>query len=250
MKPQSLAILFLLFSTYSFSSEEIIQKKYYTINYNEEHEVPNWVSYELDQEMLRNCTKRRNNFRPDPEVSTGTATNDDYKGTGLDRGHLVPAGDMKFSKFAMTETFYFSNMTPQPGKFNRGRWSQLENLIRSWAFLYEKIWIVTGPILREGLPSIGKLNHVSVPDQYFKVILRKDGESFSGIGFIMATDIPFPELDQYATSINEIESLAGFDFFQFIDDLEEEKIESEIELVKWDFAGTFEYLPCQTVDNL
>lgn len=44
----------------------------------------------------------------------------DYRGSGYDRGHQVPAADCKFSQEAMNETFYLSNMCPQVGDgFNR-----------------------------------------------------------------------------------------------------------------------------------
>lgn len=236
---------FLFLSLSAFSSEELIKKKYYTLNYNEDHEVANWVSYELNHDRLQNCAKRADNFRPDPQVSTGSAVDLDYKGSGYDRGHLVPAGDMKINKEAMSETFFFSNMTPQPSKFNRGQWSQLENLMRAWGLKYKKIWIVTGPILHNALPMIGKKNNVSVPEDYFKVIIRQNGSGYEGIGFVMNVDVPYNELKAYVTTINEVEKLSGFDFFQFLDEKIEETVEGKVEVSNWDFSGKFAYLPCR-----
>jgi endonuclease G len=231
----------LIFSTSAFSSEEIIHKKFFTLNYNEEHEVANWVSYELDEVKLQNCVKRTDSFRADPDVSTGSAVDDDYKGSGFDRGHLVPAGDMKFHKDAMRETFVFSNMTPQPANFNRGKWGVLENLMRSWGAKYKKIWIVTGPVLRNGLPAIGKKNQVSVPDEYFKVIVRQSGSSYEGMAFLMPTNVPSPDLKSYVVTIDAVEEATGFDFFTFVS----EKVEQTSDFAKWDFSGKFDYFPCR-----
>ena len=243
-------LILTVFWTYSvYSAEEIIQHKYYTLNYNEDHEVANWVSYELDHDRIRNCVKRKNNFRIDPLVSTGSAEASDYKGSGFDRGHLVPAGDMKFNAEAMSETFYFSNMSPQPGPFNQGRWSQLEHLIRAWALKYKKIWIVTGPILAPNLPTIGKRNQVSVPEEYYKVILRKEGKNYKGMAFLMHTNVPYRDLTSYATSIDHVEELSGFDFFQFLSK-EQEYVEREVDLNGRDFAAKFDYLPCRTLVEL
>lgn len=245
MRPNPKIILsLLLFSTYAFSSEEIIRKKSYTLNYNEEHEVANWVSYELDEIKLQNCVKRTDSFRPDPDVSTGSAVDADYKGSGFDRGHLVPAGDMKFHKDAMRDTFVFSNMTPQPANFNRGKWGTLENLMRAWGAKYKKIWIVTGPVLRNDLPAIGKQNKVSVPDEYFKVIVRQSGSSYEGMAFLMPTSVPGPDLKSYVVSIDEVEEATGFDFFSFVD----ESVEKKSDMTKWDFSGKFEYFPCQALE--
>lgn len=245
----NLLILFFIYSCLALSSEEIIQHKYYTLNYNEDHEVANWVSYELDHERIQNCVKRKNNFRIDPLVSTGSAEAADYKGSGYDRGHLVPAGDMKFNALAMSETFFFSNMAPQPGPFNQGRWSQLEHLIRAWALKYNKIWIVTGPILIPNLPTIGKRNQISVPEEYYKVILRREGKSYKGIAFIMHTNVPYRDLAAYTTSIDQVEELSGFDFFQFLNK-DQEFAEREIDLKSWDFNAKFDYLPCRTLVEL
>ena len=242
---KTLPTLILCFLSYAFASEEIIQKKYYTLNYNEDHEVANWVSYTLEKNQLRNCAQRKNDFRPDPQVSTGSATLRDYKGSGFDRGHLIPAGDMKLSAQAMSETFFLSNMSPQPGKFNQGKWSHLENLIRAWAFNYEKIWLYTGPVLVKGLQVIGVDNDVSVPELYFKVVLRKEGNSYKGIAFLMETTVPHNDLSAYVVSINEVEELTGHDFFSFLDDSIEEQVESQREKRDWNFNARFEYLPCQ-----
>lgn len=245
MKNIKLFILLLSFPLLASAREEIIKRKYYTLSYNEDHEVANWVSYELEKKNLQNCTKRTNSFRIDPNISTGSATPNDYANSGYDRGHLVPAGDMKISAEAMRDTFFMSNMTPQPGKFNQGRWSQLETLMRAWAFNYQKIWIVTGPVLEKGLPTMGRDNQVSIPDKYFKVILRQNGNSYTGIAFLMETSVPHANLRAYATSINEVEEIAQLDFFQFLDNRIEEQVEGSFDVKNWDFNAKFEYLPCQ-----
>jgi len=240
-----LSLLFLLSLHTALAAEEIIKRKHYTLSYNEDHEVANWVAYELDHSKIQNCVKRTNSFKPDPLVSTGSAVASDYKGSGFDRGHLVPAGDMKFSKEAMSDTFYFSNMTPQPPRFNQVIWARLENLMRSWALAYNKIWIVTGPILKDNLPVMGNINRISIPESYFKVILRKTATSYEGIAFIMSTNASNNELRQYVTSINQVEELSNNDFFKFLNESEEE-VEENFDLAKWDFTGKFGYLPCRT----
>ena len=240
-----LSLLFLVSLQSVIASEEIIKRKHYTLSYNESHEVANWVAYELDHFKIQNCVKRTNSFKPDPLVSTGSAVASDYKGSGFDRGHLVPAGDMKFSKEAMSDTFYFSNMTPQPPRFNQVIWARLENLMRSWALAYSKIWIVTGPILKDNLPVMGDRNRISIPESYFKVILRKTESSYEGIGFIMSTNASNNELKEYVTSINEVEELSNQNFFEFLDG-PNEAIEGKYDISKWDFTGKFQYLPCRT----
>ncbi len=247
-------LAWLLFPFLSFASdtplahspldEELINRDHYSLSYNEKHEVANWVAYSLDHYKLQNCVQRKNSFRIDPLITTGSASPTDYINSNYDRGHLLPAGDMKFDKSAMRDTFVMSNMTPQPAKFNRGRWSNLETLIRAWALKYKKIWIVTGPVLTEKLPTIGNANRVSIPTDYYKAILREDNEGYKGIGFLMNVEVPFNETEAYAVSINKIEELSGVDFFPFLNDQVEEEIEDNRNFVDWDFKANFNYLPC------
>lgn len=96
-------------STVHVVKGEFIQHQFYSISYSEEHEQQNPVA------------KRKDNFRSDHMISTGSAESADYKGSGYDRGHLCPAKDMESSITAMSESFYMSNMSPQHPSFNRGR---------------------------------------------------------------------------------------------------------------------------------
>jgi endonuclease G len=107
--------------------------------------------------------------------------------------------------------------------------------------------IVTGPILENNLPTIGQQNRVSVPREYYKVVLKKVGDSYQGIGFLISADAPYADLSLYALSINEIEAKSGIDFFPFLNDGEEEDIENQKGLTEWDFKAKFEYLPCSSI---
>ncbi|MFY7992665.1 MAG: DNA/RNA non-specific endonuclease [Bacteriovoracaceae bacterium] len=225
----------------SIFDEEIIEHKYYTLSYSEPHEVSRWISYTLELFQLQNCVNRTNSFKVDPLVRTGSATQADYQGSGFDRGHLLPAGDMKWNKTAMQETFYFSNMTPQPANFNRGKWGTLEELVRAWVLKYKKLWIVTGPVLKDNLAVIGP-QQVVVPEQYYKVILRQEGKKYLGIGLLISTDVPHSDIKSYTTSINHIEAITNIDFFPF---LETESIEDEVDYSKWDFKAKFSYPTCE-----
>jgi len=89
---------------------QIIHNKYYTLSYNKQYKQANWVCYKLTSQMLKNKTGRTDDFRPDAEAGAGADTPEDYKNSGYHRGHLCPAGDMKFSAEAMSETFVMTNI--------------------------------------------------------------------------------------------------------------------------------------------
>ena len=213
------------------SEGEIIKHKYYTFSYNEDHEQANWVHYKLDPNFLKGTTPRINSFRPDPYVSTKSAELSDYKGSGYDRGHLAPAGDMKYSRETMIESFYMSNMSPQNPSFNRGVWRRLEETIREWGKSSE-IFISTAGVLNiENLGSIGG-NKVTIPSKYYKVIYSPEKKSM--VGFLLSNRGSSSELKSFVVSIDSIESITGIDFFHELPDEIENELESKINLEHWE----------------
>ncbi|MBI4722685.1 MAG: DNA/RNA non-specific endonuclease [Candidatus Stahlbacteria bacterium] len=209
------------------SQDDIVKHTAYTLKYNEPYEQAEWVAYKLTAERVKGIAKRTDDFRSDPMVKTGSAELSDYKNSGYDRGHLAPAGDMKWSETAMYESFYMSNMSPQMPGFNRGIWKKLEDQVRDWAVENEEIYIVTGPILEAGLSTIGK-NKVGVPNYFYKVILDYKKPEFKGIGFVLPNQSSQYPLESYTVSIDSVEALTGIDFFPAIPDSLENVIESSL----------------------
>jgi endonuclease G len=209
----------------------------YSLSYNEIHEQANWVAYELTKEKTNKQFERTNKFIIDPKIKTKSANDKDYKGSGYDRGHLAPASDMGYSKITMGESFYYSNMSPQLPGFNRGIWKRLEELVRTWAVENNNVYIVTGPILTNGLPTIGT-NNVSIPLNYYKVILDYTEPSIKGIGFIMPNNSSNEPLQNYAVSIDSIEKFIGIDFFPMLPDDQEDIIEKTLCIKCWDWKSS------------
>jgi endonuclease G, mitochondrial len=208
------------------TNDDIIEHTYFTLKYNEEHEQAEWVAYKLKREDLEKPkNKRKNNFRPDPKVATFSAHPKDYYKSGYDRGHLAPAGDFSWSVTAMDETFYMSNMSPQHPGLNRGIWKDLEEKIREWAKRDSELYIITGPVLKPGLKSIGK-NKVSVPEIYYKVILDIQEPEIKGAGFLFYNEKTHKDLSEFIVTIDSVENLTGLDFFPSLPDSLEEAIES------------------------
>ena len=218
------------------AQDNIITHTGYSFVYSEPHEQALWVAYELTAEETAKSFDRTDRFQPDPAVSSGTAGDADYAGSGFDRGHLAPAADMGWSSKAMEESFYYSNMSPQSPSFNRGIWKKLEELVRTWAVEYKAVYITTGPVLRAGLPAIGP-NRVSVPEYYYKVILDNRGPEVKAVGFLMANQSSSADLRSLAISIDQVEQATGIDFFPLLEDEVEEKVEREVCVPCWKWFG-------------
>lgn len=229
------------------SDHERRDYEYYSICYRESYEQAEWSAYCLTKEHLVKNASRSDDFRPDPEISTGSATLADYKGSGYDRGHLSPAADFSFDKNAMSETFYMSNMSPQAGSFNRGIWKDLESTVREWAEEFGRVYVVSGPVLDKPASeyeSIGK-DKVSVPQYYYKVLLAPlyadeddaktpdDAKDVIAIGFIFPNEKCAGTIFDYAASIDEVEKRTGLDFFYELEDSVENKVEAETDTAEW-----------------
>ncbi|MEN9512133.1 MAG: hypothetical protein RLZZ370_1952 [Bacteroidota bacterium] len=206
--------------------DQIVRHTGFTLCYNETHEQAAWVAYDLTAREAAGGYERTDKFLPDPNVQTGSAAAADYANSGFDRGHLAPAGDMGWSSTTMAESFYYSNMSPQHPSFNRGIWKKLEEQVRAWANADSVLYVVTGPVLSEGLPTIGP-NMVSVPKYYYKVLLDYHKPGFKAIGFVLPNSPSSLPLSSFAVSVDSVERLTGIDFFPALPDGAEDLLESD-----------------------
>ena len=187
----------------------------FTLSYHEAWEQPLWVAYILrGSDLNQPWSERRNNFRPDPEVPTGSSTPDDYRGSGYDRGHLAPFADFAWNAEQADETFLMSNVSPQDRAFNQGVWRELEEVVREWARRDGRLYVVSGPVISlPPLKTIGRRNRIPVPAAYFKVLLDLEGDEQKGIGFLLPNAPSDRPLLDYAVPIDSVEATLGYDFF-------------------------------------
>lgn len=198
---------------HAFTADCIKSYTGFDLGYNEKYEQASWVAYVLTSKEVKSGTiKRTDNFRADTSISTGSANLADYKGSGYDRGHLAPAGDMKWNPKAMSESFLMSNMSPQAPSFNRGIWRSLESSVRDWATEKDSLYVITGPLLGSIDTLIG-LNEVGVPDSYFKVLVDLSPPDHSMIAFLLPNARSSEELIQFAISVDSLEIVSGYNFF-------------------------------------
>ncbi len=219
---------------------QLIIREGYALLHDGNKKVPLWVSYHLTKEDLEGTTGRTDNFRPDPKLPEGKrAELSDYKGSGYDRGHMAPAGDMKRSKKVMSESFYLSNMCPQEAGLNRYKWRILEEKTRGFTLAKGESWIITGPVFMDidgdgNKDCLGKIgtNKVWAPTHFYKIIVTKNGE-IKAISFLMPNKKPARDIEDYQVPIDSIEKITGLDFLSELPD----NIENVIEAKKPGLAG-------------
>lgn len=213
--------------------EQILYRTGYTVSYNSVTKLPNWVSWQLTADKTDGENERKSvKFFEDNEVPMERATPADYKNSGYDRGHMCPAGDNKWDRTAMRESFLMTNVCPQVHSLNAGDWNSLEQACRSWAVKYGSVYIVCGPILYRGEHQTIGLHKVVVPDAFFKVVLRM-GASPKAIGFIYRNTNNNRPWGDYVNSVDEVERITGYDFFPALSDDIEKRVEASANLNDW-----------------
>lgn len=196
-------------------SEQILKRTGYTVSYNADLRIPNWVIWHLTAEHVKGTVNRPggNTWHEDEMVSFPKATYEDYKNSGWSRGHMCPAGDCKWDEQVMYESFLFTNCCPQHANLNSGIWNQIEMSSRRWAEKYGDVYIVCGPILyNQEHKTIGP-NKVVVPEAFFKVVICFIEGKPEGIGYICKNQKEDNKRSSYVNTIKEVERVTGFTFF-------------------------------------
>lgn len=209
---------------------ENVSHAFFRLGYSEDWEQARWVSYFSSSGHSLGVVKRRDDFRVDTSVTTGSAKLSDYYKSGFDRGHLAPAHDFSWSGSALSETFLMSNMSPQTASFNRGIWLSLENKVRDITAMGNELVIVVGPIVEEADSTIGE-SKVKVPSRFFKAFIARSNTSpqapWQGVGYVLKNSSEKQSLESAIVSIDSIEEITGLDLFGALDDSIESQVEQQ-----------------------
>lgn len=212
--------------------DHIIAHLAYTLSFDDKDHIPYWVAYTLTAAHLSQpVASRTEDFRPDND-NPASATLQDYRRSGYDRGHLAPAYDMRWSSQAMSESFLLSNITPQDHGFNEHIWADLENAVRIWARQCSVVYVVTGPVLTDNMESIGP-DQVAVPEYFYKAVLSSDGANASCIGFIIPNRNLHETFWKYAVPLDSIEHLTGLKLFAKLPPAIRQNVEHHFDVSDW-----------------
>lgn len=215
----------------------LIEHKGYTLMYDKDYSTPCWVAWELTSgESQANTVSRKGyDFIPDDDLPYQyQIVSDDYRHSGYDRGHMCPAGDMKWDADAMHDCFYMTNICPQVPVLNQRWWEHLESSCRRWAVTERAIYVVCGPIYQTATPThIGREHMIAVPDAFYKVVISLNAGREKGIGFYYTNSEDRQTMESAARTIDRIEELTGYDFFPELADTLESRIEAMNSLRAW-----------------
>lgn len=208
----------------------LLEKDQYVMSYNRSRGTSNWVSWYLNDSST-GSTNRQDDFRPDTSLPSGwyLVDENDYSGSGFDRGHMTPSGDRTSSIPDNSATFLMTNMIPQAPANNQGPWNDLEVYLRNQRTANggQEIYIIAGSYGIGGTGTNGPAtkianNQVTVPSFTYKiaVILSNGIDDVARVQNntrVIAVIMPNSQSiinnwRTYRTTIDEIEGITGHDF--------------------------------------
>ena len=204
-----LSIVVLLVITVTLKAQDIVVIKHtnYTTHFSKSKRYPVLVEWETTKAMVGCPTplKRKDNFKPDPQLVDETNIAFYYVKSGYDRGHVMPAADNLCQTQAIQdECFYFSNMIPQTHRLNAGDWKSLETATRNWALISAKVRVWSGAIGEQK-----KIGLVSIPTQCWKVVEIAGKKT----AYLFNNDLSNPDgFNNNEVPVSQIEKLTGFKF--------------------------------------
>ncbi len=201
-------------------AEQVLVHEGFTVSYNNKTRCPNWVAWELTpEEAASEVTSRTDVYATDPLVEGKQADNDDYSRNsfGMDRGHMAPSADFRWSVTANEQTFYLTNICPQAHNLNEGPWLELEQRCRAYAKRYRtNVQIVCGPVYeKNGWHRTMGGNGVKIPNAFFKAVLMEVRGKTYAIAFIMENEgkILRENISDYVVTMDELRDKTGIDPF-------------------------------------
>ena len=210
-------------------NDTLVRYDAFDVHFNGERGIANCALYELVNNELNGTAERGNEFMADPGVK-GCPLPD--AGSGFDRGHLVPAGDLKWNGTAMLQSFMLTNVAPMHKALNEGGWAKLEEKVREWTARDSALLVFTGPVVSDGDTTLAS-GRVKVPSAYYKVIMAPCVRPIRVIAFIYPNGHSGGRLQQYAVSVDEVERRTGLDFFPTLPPEEQQCLESPVNLDAW-----------------
>ncbi len=222
----------------------IIERPQFTSSWNPNRGSPNWVAYEIDASHFGD-EDRCDCFTMDDMLpsSLPRLTTNDYTGAGafhgygIDRGHLARSFDRTAGSLDNATTFYFSNIIPQAADQNQGPWAQMENDLGNFARNDDReVYVLAGVAGNKGtLKNEGK---VVIPTHTWKVALImprdqgladvRDYRDVQVIAVIMPNEpgIRNNDWNSYRTTVDQVETLSGYDLLALLEDDVEDAVES------------------------
>lgn len=209
------------------SDDYLMIKPQYALSYSRQRNVANWVSWNLDASYFGSTPRHKGKFLADASLPTGfyQVRDQDYAGSGFDRGHMVRSEERTRTAEDNLATFLLPNVIPQRHDLNAGPWLRLEEYCQALSQKENKeLYVTAGGVFSSRPETIG--HGVAVPQDCFKIVVVLDrGQGLADVNpstRVIAVLMPnTPGIlneawGQYRTTVREIERRTGYGFMPLV----------------------------------
>lgn len=221
----------------------VLRNEGFMVGYSELRGNPLWVTYKLTAPSANpSHLSRPHRFSQDWRSLT-RINHEDYQNSGYDRGHMAPnhAISELYGRAAQLDTFLMTNITPQKPELNQQLWERLEEVeLDRLPSLFGNVWVVTGPLFDREVERLPSAFRVEIPDAFYKIYVAPDSasEKVKMLAFVVPQTVRGNEpLTRFLTTVDEIETRSGLNFFADLDDRIERKLESTVNTGGWNIEA-------------
>jgi endonuclease G len=195
---------------------------HFSITMSRSRRIALYVGANIDGQTQVEVPRSNDSWSYDGRLPVTAQVGDElYADNGLDRGHLVRRQDPNWgdeAQIANTDTFHFTNCSPQMSAFNQKTWLELENYIlentRRWN---ARATVFTGPVFAA---DDRVYRGIRIPAAFWKVVAYVDDNGKPSASAYMIDqsrelgqlDLIFGQLRTYQRSVLQIEKLTGIRF--------------------------------------
>ena len=222
----------------SYPANYLMKKAQYSLSYHRDKGIPNWVAWHLGYQDLGSAA-RCDCFASDTSLPSTWyhVTSSSYTSSGYDRGHMCPSADRTATSTDNAATFKMTNILPQTPDNNQGPWAAFEDYCRSLISSGKELYIYSGGDNTKATIDGGR---VTVPAYTWKVVMvlnegSSDVSRVTTSTRLIALDIPndagirYNDWRTYRTSVDQIESWTGYDFFTAVSASIQSVIEAKVD---------------------
>lgn len=207
----------------------LLLRPIYALSYNIQNKAADWAAYKVTAGSIGIASSLSRQTIVDDFVSD-TLDESDFLNSaeqGLNQSQLVPLVNFAGTPY-WRDINFLTNTVARSNSLSQGPWYGLEWSIRNFVNRQNDVFVIAGPIYKEvqTASQLQTSKEHRVPDGFFKIIVTEFG---GGSAFLFDQEEPVHMHHcNLRTSIEEIESLTGLDFFPEIPRLNLESLDVEL----------------------
>lgn len=214
---------------------QILENKCFELGYSNTRSNPLWVTYRLTNQKDDGVDKRQTKFITDMRTSA-MIVHEHFNRSGYDRGQLAPnyaIGSMCDDE-AQKETFLMSNISPQSKALNQRWWERLERVeFDHFTRIFDMVWVIAGPVFSDVSVQLPN-GPVQVPTEFYKIYIAHKSGQWHVLAFLVGQGVEGKEpLTQYRTSIANVQTKTGLDFFPELSYEQKDRLVSDVHDNTW-----------------